>query len=153
MYLKARSLPNIIVLLSLVVSLIALLASYSVQYIWKIEPCSLCKLQRIPYFFILMFSGIAFASKFSKVAISFIQFGFLVGLSLAIYHLLVISGFLADPCSVPKGVATIEDFQRLLDAPLPCSKTTWNILGIPLAVYNAICSTIFIISIQRKVFY
>jgi len=101
------------------------------------EPCKLCKMQRIPYFFVVLFSGFAFLPRFKRIGVRLIQVAFLVGLGLACYHLLVIGGIVADPCSVPKGIATVENFQRMLEAPVPCSKMTWKVLGIPVAGYNS----------------
>jgi len=101
---KVKRLPSyqsVVILLTLGFSLVALILSYSAQYIWGIEPCKLCKLQRVPYFFVLMFSGLAFWPNLQKISIRLIQVTFLVSLGLACYHLLVISGIVADPCSVP----------------------------------------------------
>ncbi len=149
---EAKRLPlrqNVVILFTLGFGVVALLFSYSAQYIWGMEPCRLCKLQRLPYFFVVIFSGLAFLPSLGKVAVRLIQVSFLVSLGLACYHLLVIAGVVADSCSVPTGIATIEDFQRMLEAPLPCSKTTWKVLSIPIAGYNVIASTIFLFGTYR----
>ncbi|MCK4934576.1 MAG: disulfide bond formation protein B [Simkaniaceae bacterium] len=46
---------RIFILLACVAALI-LTASYCAEYIWKIVPCKLCRLQRLPYFALLICS-------------------------------------------------------------------------------------------------
>lgn len=150
---KARRLPsypNVIVFLTLGFSIVALLLSYSAQYIWEIEPCRLCKFQRIPYFLILGFSGSAFWPYLRKVSFRLIQVSFLVSFLLACYHLLVLAGIVSDPCSVPTGIANLEDFQKMLNAPPPCSKAGWKFLGLPVAGYNALLASLFMILLRKN---
>ena len=144
------SYQNVIIGFTLGFSIVALLLSYSAQYVWGIEPCKLCKFQRIPYFFVLAFSGLAFWPYLRKVSIRLIQVSFLVSLVLACYHLLVLAGIMHDPCAVPAGIATIEDFQRMLEAPLPCSKAELKILGVPASGYNALLSSISLVLLRKK---
>jgi len=150
---KARRLPsyqNVFILLTLGFSLIALILSCSAQYIWGIEPCKLCKLHRIPYFFILVLSGLALWPNFRKVSIRLIQVAFLVSLGLACYHTLVLAGVVSDSCPVPTGIATIEDFERMLEASFPCLKSSWKMFGLPISGYNLIASILFLYLIKRK---
>lgn len=146
MNIEAKRFPSyqsVIILLTLGFSVTALLLSYSAQYIWGIEPCRLCKLQRIPYFFILVFSGLAIWPNLKKVAIKLIQASFFVSLILACYHLFVLGGIINNPCSVPTSIATIEDFQNMLNAPPPCSRANWTLFRIPLPRYILIFAFVF----------
>lgn len=146
---QTQKFPVIAISITLIFSITALLFSYLAQYTWDMEPCRLCKLQRLPYCFAILFSGLAFLPSFRKIAVRLTQLSLLMGMGLAGYHLMVIGGIVSDPCSVPKGIASIEDFRRMLNAPLPCSKITGKLLGIPLAGYNAIISFILFFILQR----
>lgn len=131
-------------------SFLVLLASFSAEYLWKIESCRICKFQRIPYFFILLISLLAFSSKLLSMPMKLIQVGFIISVLLASFHLLIIGGIISDPCIVPKNITTMDDFQRMLAAPLPCSKASWRILGIPVAAYNISFSLLFLLLFLKK---
>ncbi len=150
---KAIRLPSyqkIIISLSLLFSLTALSLSYIAQYGWNLEPCRLCKLQRIPFFFIFVFSGSTFLPSLEKFSIRMLQVAFMTSAILASYHLLVINGVITDPCTIPSDIATLEDFQKILEAPLPCSKASAKLLGIPYPGYNAILTTLFLIFLRSN---
>jgi len=137
-------------LLCIVFSFLVLLASFSAEHLWKIETCRICKLQRLPYFFILLISGAAFSPRFRSISMKMIKVGFVISILLAGFHLLIIGGIISDPCAVPKNIATIDDFQRMLAAPLPCSKASWSLLGIPMAAYNIGFSLLFLLLLLKK---
>ncbi len=126
------------------VSAVILLASYLAQYLWQIEPCRLCKLQRLPYFFILCLSILpALKIKYGIIR-TLLIFAFVGSSLLSAYHLLVIGGFISDFCAVKSNVATIDDFMSMLDTQVPCSKAIWKLLGLPMAAYNMLVSLFFL---------
>ena len=123
-------------------SCIVLVLSFLTQYVWKIEPCRLCKLQRLPYF-LLMFVPLLRNIKYHILQVVILSL-FLVSALLAAYHLLVIGGFVKDLCAVPSQIGTIDNFMEMLDAHVPCSKAEWRVLGVPVAGYNLLISMVFI---------
>ncbi len=104
------------------VSAAILLASYLVQYAWQIEPCRLCKLQRLPYFLILFAVSLVTLKIKYRIVRALLFCAFASSAILSAYHLLVIGGFISDFCAVKSNVATIDDFMSMLDTHVPCSK-------------------------------
>lgn len=125
-------------------SLLAICLSLLSEFAWKIESCILCKFQRIFYIFIAGFSTWGLWKKSNRFPSFFVQSALLGMMLLSGYHLMVQMGLLTDFCSLPKKIASIDDFERMLAAPLPCSKVTWSFLGLPLSAYNLGCSCLFL---------
>lgn len=149
---KKADANNRLFIACVIFSLIILITSYLAQYAWKIEPCNLCKYQRLPWLATLLFSGCAFFPSFKKMAIFLIQVAFLFSVILAAWHLLILSEIVTDPCSVPKNIHSFEDFEKMLSSSPPCSTTGWKILGIPASGYNLILSLIFsFIFLRQKI--
>jgi disulfide bond formation protein DsbB len=124
-------------------SFIVLSCSFLAQHFWKIEPCRLCKLQRIPYYFLLFIPLLGLANRRYEITKILILCLFLASLILSAYHLLVIGGIVKDFCAVPSQIKTTDDFMNMLNA-VPCSEAAWKFLKIPLAGYNLLFSCTFI---------
>lgn len=125
-------------------SLIVLIFSFLAQHFWKIEPCRLCKLQRIPYYFLLLIPLLGLANRRYEITKILILCLFLASLILSTYHLLVIGGIVKDFCAVPSQIKTADDFMNMLNSPVPCSESAWKFLKIPIAGYNLLFSCVFI---------
>lgn len=141
---------NRLLLICAAFAILALSFSFFHEYILGIRPCNLCKLQRAPMVAILALSIFGFITKFKDFSLKFVQLSFLVTLLLASYHLLVQLGLIADPCIVPKNIKNIDDFRKMLDAPIPCSKISWSLFGIPISAYSATFSLCFLIFLWKK---
>ena len=134
---------NRIFILCLVFSIFALALSYCSQYIWEIEPCRLCKFQRIPWAANLIFSGSALLFSFKKTSLLLAKIACLLSVLLAAWHLLIWGGILSDPCGVPTNIHSLEDFENMLETSPPCTKAALKILGIPISGYNLFFSLFF----------
>ncbi|MBO32418.1 MAG: disulfide bond formation protein B [Rhodospirillaceae bacterium] len=117
------------------------------QYIGGLEPCILCKYQRIPYFSVILFAvlGLIFAESDQVGIARLIGYIFLVGAGLAFYHSGVEQHWweAATSCggtgSMP---ANFQDFQNLLSAKMPkrCDEIDWTLFGLSMTVYNMTAS-------------
>jgi disulfide bond formation protein DsbB len=133
-------------------SLLAICFSLFSEFVWKIETCTLCKLQRLSYVFIAGFSAWGLWKKSSRLASLFIQAALVGMVFLSGYHLMVQMGILSNFCALPKKIVSIDDFERMLEAPpLPCSKVTWRFLGLPLPAYNLGFSCLFLLISLLKI--
>lgn len=141
---------NRLLLICSAFAILALFFSFFHEYILGIRPCNLCKLQRAPIVAILALSIFGFITRFKDISLNLVQLSFLVAFLLASYHLLVQLGLIADPCIVPKNIKSIDDFRKMLDAPIPCSKVSWSLFGIPISAYSATFSLSFLIFLWRK---
>jgi len=123
-------------------SAFVLAASFFAQYVLKIEPCRLCKLQRLPYFLLFCIPLVQMLRVKLQVIRLLTICIFILSALLSMYHLLVIGGIINDFCSVPSTVDSIENFMAILDKHVPCSKAGWKLLGIPISGYNLILSLV-----------
>jgi disulfide bond formation protein DsbB len=123
--------------------------SFYHQSIEKVEPCTLCKWQRLLYltiFCISPFGLIQQCSQFAKKSLSIL---FLVGFSLATYHTLVQFGWLTDHCAISQNVETINDFITMLEQPkMSCAKIGWQLFGVSASIYSAFFSVIALICLN-----
>lgn len=125
------------------VSIGALAFALFTQYVGGLEPCILCKYQRIPYFSVILFAGLGFAyQRADHVGIArLIGFVFLAGASLAFYHVGVEQHWwvAATSCSGTGSTPTsFSEFQKLLDTKMPkrCDQIDWTLFGLSMTVYN-----------------
>lgn len=142
--LKKINIKRWLIFFCFLISFSVLLTSYLAQYIWKIEPCKMCKLQRISWFPVLGFLGWAFFSNGIKISLRFTQLACVLVMIFSIWHLLILGNIVSDPCAVPKNIQSLADFEKILDQSPPCSKSNWKILGIPAAGYSCLISMIFL---------
>lgn len=133
-----------VLIFSLILSVTALTVSFASEHFWNETPCRLCQLQRISYFFILVFSALGFFTYTYRVAISLIALCFVINLALAATHLAMQAGLIADMCAVPQSVKTLVDFKKMLANSIPCSKITASFLGVPLSAYNMLFSLLYL---------
>ena len=125
-------------------ALTVLACSYMAEYVLKLVPCHLCKLQRLPYFFLLLTPLMALKVRLPIVKMVIVCM-FSMSLIFASYHLLVISGLLKDFCAVPTNLSSIDHFMNLLENSVPCSRAGWKFFGIPIAGYNWLASLLFLL--------
>jgi disulfide bond formation protein DsbB len=120
------------------------------QYLGGLAPCELCHYQRWPYVFTIVVGLTAWLAPVEvawrpwMVGACAAAFG--IGGAIAIYHAGVEYGFFAGPtaCSGIGGTPdTIEALrQQLLAQPVVrCDEPAWTMMGISMAGYNAIVST------------
>ena len=136
------------VILSLLLSTFVLFFSFSAEYVWHVKPCKICKLERLSYIIIFVFSSIAFIPSCKRIGIILLKVAFLFSAVMSLYHLLVVGGVLSDPCAVPTNIVSINDFSRLLEASLPCSVAGLKIFTVPISAYSFI-TTLLILGVSQ----
>ena len=90
---KNKMVFNLILLLSI----FALFAAYFIQYVLKHQPCNLCLIERIPYFFsIIVISICLFTKKFEKLSLIILSLIFFSASLIAFYHFGIEQGFFKE---------------------------------------------------------
>ena len=135
---------NLIFYLTLGASFFVLAASLSIEYGFGIRSCTLCQWQRLPYFLAIIASASAFLSSKKYFFVYLIQFLFVFGLILSMYHAAIQFGLLPSPCHKKAGIQNIIHFQEMSS----CSAITWDLWGIPLSIYNGIIYLALLLIIQ-----
>jgi disulfide bond formation protein DsbB len=131
----------------LLASIGALATAFTAQFAFDLEPCILCKYQRIPYFAVILFAGLAMHIKMADHAGTAKVIGvvFLLGAALAFYHNGVEQHWwdAATSCGSSGGaLTTFNDFQHQLLAKMPkrCDQIDWTLFGLSMTVYNVVAS-------------
>ncbi len=138
--------------LLLISSLAILVAALIAEYVFGLEPCSLCVYQRIPYLIAVLFAGAALMlpGDGRRTALALCAVVFLAGAGLAFFHVGVeqhwwtssIPGCGADnlTSALPETL-TIDQLQQLAAEPVRrCDEVDGRIFGLSLATHNTLLS-------------
>ena len=120
----------------LCIGVLVITCSFFAVYVFDLKPCTLCKIQRIPFALMIANALLGligpYKEGFFKVIVCVLGIGVLIGTG----HFLMQMGMLPDFCSYQRGFNTPEEFLNTLQS-LKCSKVNWSILGIPVSLLNA----------------
>ena len=149
---------NLLIKFIFLVSIIALVSAFFIEYILGHQPCNLCVLERIPYFLaiivvLLNYKFIQF-ERFFMLLFSII---FLAGTILSLYHLGIEQGFIQESlvCDLKNGsnlLSKEEILKQLQKKSVSCKDVTFKIFGLSLTSYNILISLIITISAGKIYF-
>ena len=149
---------NLLIKLIFLVSIIALVSAFFIEYILGHQACNLCILERIPYLLavILILLNYKF-NQFEKFFILLLTIVFLVGTFLSLYHLGIEHGFIQESlvCDLKSGSnlqSKEEILRQLQEKNVSCKDVTFKIFGLSLTSYNVLISFIICISAGRIYF-
>ena len=141
----------------LVFCIFAILAAYFIQYVLGHEPCNLCLIERIPYFFsIIIISINLFYQKFEKITLIILSLIFFTATLLSFYHFGIEQGFIKESlvCDL-NGLSNELSKEALLvelkKMPVSCKDVTFKVFGLSLATFNFFISLIISV-ITMKIF-
>ena len=116
---------------------LALTCSLLAVHVFDLKPCTLCKMQKIPFALMIANALLGligpYKEGFFKVIVCVLGLGILLGS----VHFLMQMGMVPDFCSSQRGFNSPEEFLNSLQA-ANCSKVNWSILGIPVSLLNAL---------------
>ena len=142
-----KSADKLVLRLLLLASIGALATAFIAQFMFGLEPCILCKYQRIPYFAVLLFGAIALHIEMADHAGTAKVIGviFLLGAALAFYHNGVEQHWweAATNCSGGgESLSNFQDFKKQLLTKMPkrCDTIDWTLFGLSMTVYNVAAS-------------
>ena len=141
---KNKTIFNLILLFSIFV----LISAYFIQYVLKYQPCNLCLIERIPYFFsIIVISIFLITKKFEKLSIIILMFIFFSGTLIAFYHFGIEQGFIKESlvCDLNNNNNNLSKealLNQLKEMPISCKDVTFKIFGLSLASFNIFISLI-----------
>jgi disulfide bond formation protein DsbB len=143
--------------LILLFSVFSLIAAYFIQYVLKHQPCNLCLIERIPYFFsIIIISIFLFTKKFEKLFLIILSLIFFSGTLIAFYHFGIEQGFfkeslVCDLNSLSNELTKEALLKQLKEVSVSCKDVTFKIFGLSLATFN-IFITLILGVITTKLF-
>ena len=140
------------------VSTVALLSAFFIEYILGHQPCNLCIFERIPYLLaiIIILFNLKF-NQFEKFFILLLVIVFLFGTILSLYHLGIEQGFIQESlvCDLKSGsnlLSKEEILKQLQEKDISCKDVTFKIFGLSLTSYNILISLLISISFGKIYF-
>ena len=140
------------------VSIIALVSAFFIEYFLGHQPCNLCVLERIPYFLgiIIVLLNFKFI-QFERFFILLLTIIFFVGTILSLYHLGIEQGFIQESlvCDLKNGsnlLSKEEILKQLQEKSVSCKDVTFKIFGLSLTSYNILISLLITISAGKIYF-
>ena len=137
------------------VSFVALISAYFIEYVLGYQPCNLCLLERIPYGIAIVI--VIFNYKFNhleKYFILLLSIVFLASTLLSLYHLGIEQGFIEESlvCDLQnssKILSKEEILKQLQEKKVSCKDVTFKIFGLSLTTLNIIISVIITIVLTK----
>ena len=140
------------------ISFIALISAYFIEYILGHQPCNLCVYERIPYFLAILIVLINHKyNKLEKYLILSLAIIFLIATILSLYHLGIEQGFIQESilCDLEKGANIVdkdEILKQLQQKSISCKDVTFKIFGLSLTNYNIIISLLLTVGLTKIYF-
>ena len=134
--------------LILLFCIFSLFTAYFIQYVLKHQPCNLCLIERIPYFFsIIVISICLFTKKFEKLSLIILSLIFFSATLIASYHYGIEQGFFKESfvCDINNEIRNLSKealLNQLKTMPVSCKNVTFKIFGLSLATFNIFISLI-----------
>ncbi|MDB3942422.1 disulfide bond formation protein B [Candidatus Pelagibacter sp.] len=149
---------NLLIKLIFLISVIALVSAFFIEYVLGHQPCNLCILERIPYLLAIII--ILFNFKFShyeKFFILLLSIIFLAGAIISLYHLGIEQGFVQESlvCDLKNGsnlLSKEEILKQLQEKNVSCKDVTFKIFGLSLTSYNILISLLITVSTGKIYF-
>jgi len=137
------------------VSFVALISAYFIEYILGHQPCNLCLMERIPYVAALVI--VIFNYKFNhleKYFILLLSIVFLASTLLSLYHLGIEQGFIEESlvCDLQNSsniLSKEEILKQLQEKRVSCKDVTFKIFGLSLTTLNIIISILITIVLTK----
>ena len=149
---------NLLIKLILLISIIALISAFFIEFILGHQPCNLCILERIPYFLaiILILLNYKFI-EFEKFFVLFLTIIFLFGTVLSLYHLAIEQGLIQESlvCDLKSGsnlLSKEEILKQLQEKSVSCKDVTFKMFGLSLTSYNILISILITFSAGKIYF-
>ena len=140
------------------VSILALVSAFFIEYILGHQPCNLCLFERIPYLLaiIIILFNYKF-DQFEKIFILLLAIVFLAGTILSLYHLGIEQGFIQESlvCDLKSGsnlLSKEEILKQLQEKNVSCKDVTFKIFGLSLTTFNIIISGLITIVLAKLFF-
>ena len=137
---------NLLIKFIFLVSIIALVSAFFIEYILGHQPCNLCVLERIPYLLTIIIVLLNYKFiQFEKFFILLLTIIFLAGTALSLYHLGIEQGFIQESlvCDLKSGsnlLSKEEILKQLQEKSVSCKDVTFKIFGLSLTSYNILIS-------------
>ena len=149
---------NLLIKFIFLVSIIALVSAFFIEYILGHQPCNLCILERIPYLLAIIVVLLNYKFiQFEKFFILLLIIIFFAATILSLYHLGIEQSFIEESlvCDLKSGsnlLSKEEILKQLQEKSISCKDVTFKIFGLSLTSYNIIISLLISIGAGKIYF-
>jgi len=149
--LKAELYLKIIFLLSF----IALISAFFIEYVLGHQPCNLCLIERIPYgLSIVIIMVIFLIKKNQKFLVLLLILIFIFSFTISFYHFGIEQSFFQESSvcgvsSLTESVTKEDLLNQLSEKTVSCRDVTFRIFGLSLTSINIVISLLFIITLVK----
>ena len=149
---------NLLIKLIFLISVIALVSAFFIEYVLGHQPCNLCILERIPYLLAIIIILLNFKfSHYEKFFILLLSIVFLAGAIISLYHLGIEQSFIQESlvCDLKSGsnlLSKEEILKQLQEKNVSCKDVTFKIFGLSLTSYNILISLLITVSTGKIYF-
>ena len=149
---------NLLIKLIFLISVIALVSAFFIEYVLGHQPCNLCILERIPYLLAIIIILLNFKfSHYEKFFILLLSIIFLAGAIISLYHLGIEQGFIQESlvCDLKSGsnlLSKEEILKQLQEKNVSCKDVTFKIFGLSLTSYHILISLLITVSTGKIYF-
>ena len=149
---------NLLIQLIFLISIIALVSAFFIEYVLGHQPCNLCILERIPYLLAIIIILLNFKfSHYEKFFILLLSIIFLAGAIISLYHLGIEQGFIQESlvCDLKSSsnlLSKEEILKQLQEKSVSCKDVTFKIFGLSLTSYNILISLLITVSTGKIYF-
>ena len=149
---------NLLIKLIFLISVIALVSAFFIEYVLGHQPCNLCILERVPYILAIIIILLNFKfSDYEKFFILLLSIIFLAGAIISLYHLGIEQGFIQESlvCDLKSGsnlLSKEEILKQLQEKNVSCKDVTFKIFGLSLTSYNILISLLITVSTGKIYF-
>ncbi|MDB2680316.1 disulfide bond formation protein B [Candidatus Pelagibacter bacterium] len=149
---------NLLIKLIFLISVIALVSAFFIEYVLGHQPCNLCILERIPYLLAIIIILLNFKfSHYEKFFILLLSIIFLAGAIISLYHLGIEQGFIQESlvCGLKSGsnlLSKEEILMQLQEKNVSCKDVTFKIFGLSLTSYNILISLLITVNTGKIYF-
>ena len=137
------------------VSFVALISAYFIEYVLGHQPCNLCLMERIPYAIALVIIILNYKfNRLEKYFILLLSMVFLASTLLSLYHLGIEQGFIEESlvCDLQNSskISSKEEIlKQLQEKRVSCKDVTFKIFGLSLTTLNIIISILTTIVLTK----
>jgi disulfide bond formation protein DsbB len=149
---------NLLIKLIFLISVIALVFAFFIEYVLGHQPCNLCILERIPYLLAIIIILLNFKfSHYEKFFILLLSIIFLAGAIISLYHLGIEQGFIQESlvCDLKSSsnlLSKEEILKQLQEKNVSCKDVTFKIFGLSLTSYNILISLLITVNTGKIYF-
>ena len=132
------------------ISLIAIISAYFIEYALGYQPCNLCIIERIPYAVSIFLILLNYKLKLNeKLLILLLLFIFTFSLFISVYHLGIEKNFFNESflCNAKNAADLLSKEEILLELQkitISCKDVTFRVFGFSLTTINIVLSFVLI---------